>query len=74
MKLKSYIRETLEGLKKLDLNPVVISTNKHFKVRISHPSDRLLQTVLTIGVSESDWRGAKNTKARINRFIKTGSQ
>lgn len=74
MKLKSYIRETLAGLKKLDLDPVVVSTNKHVKIRISHPGDRTLTTVLTLGVSESDWRGGKNTKARINRFMKTGSQ
>lgn len=74
MKLRAYLRETFDWLKGLDLDPVILSSNKHVRVRITHPRDRALTTTLTLGVSESDHRGAANTRARVNRFLKTESQ
>ena len=71
--MKSSLRDTIESLRKLDLDPVIVSCKNHAKVRISHPNDRTIAVTLTFGVTESDRRSVKNTEARVKRFIKTGA-
>lgn len=70
--MKKPLREFVDWLDAQGLKPEVVSQKNHVRIRLTHPTMPDTEVVLIAPASGSDWRGIKNSQARVKRFIREG--